>query len=148
MGLIFFQSFQLLPLSWLSASEPSLLAMRRPIAITSIALLTLPLSACSFEDVAATAADAAACTALSSTIQGLSEAYQSGIVDSGVITQIDKLIGNQIDSVLSSGLADDLRNLTSALGETQTAQGAQQRVDDLLASVQERCGVVGIDVSQ
>jgi hypothetical protein len=138
----------MLPLSWLSASEPSLLAMRRPIAITSIALLTLPLSACSFEDVAATAADAAACTALSSTIQGLSEAYQSGIVDSGVITQIDKLIGNQIDSVLSSGLADDLRNLTSALGETQTAQGAQQRVDDLLASVQERCGAVGIDVSQ
>ncbi len=122
--------------------------MRRPIAITSIALLTFPLSACSFEDVAATAADAAACTALSSTIQGLSEAYQSGIVDSGVITQIDKLIGNQIDSVLSSGLADDLRNLTSALGETQTAQGAQQRVDDLLASVQERCGAVGIDVSQ
>ena len=122
--------------------------MRRPIAITSIALLSLPLSACSFEDVAATAADATACTALSSTIQGLSEAYQSGIVDSGVITQIDKLIGNQIDSVLSSGLADDLRNLTSALGETQTAQGAQQRVDDLLASVQERCGAVGIDVSQ
>ena len=122
--------------------------MRRPIAIASIALVTLPLSACSFEDVAATAADAAACTALSSTIQGLSEAYQSGIVDSGVITQIDKLIGNQIDSVLTSGLADDLRNLTSALGETQTAQGAQQRVDDLLASVQERCGAVGIDVSQ
>jgi hypothetical protein len=122
--------------------------MRRPIAITSIALLTLPLSACSFEDVAATAADAAACTALSSTIQGLSEAYQSGIVDSGIISQIDNLIGNQIDSVLSSGLADDLRNLNSALGETQTAQGAQQRVDDLLASVQERCGAVGIDVSQ
>jgi hypothetical protein len=45
-------------------------------------------------------------------------------------------------------LADDLRNLTSALGETQTAQGAQQRVDDLLASVEERCGAVGIDVSQ
>lgn len=122
--------------------------MRRPFAITSIALMTLPLSACSFEDVAATAADAAACTALSSTIQGLSDAYQSGIVDSGVIAQIDKLIGNQIDSVLSSGLADDLRNLTSALGETQSAQGAQQRVDDLLESVQSRCSAVGIDVSQ
>jgi hypothetical protein len=122
--------------------------MRRPIAITAIALLTVPLSACSLEEVASTAADAAACTALSSTIQGLSDAYQSGIVDSGVISQIDKLIGNQIDSVLSSGLADDLRNLTSALGETQTAQGAQQRVDELLASVQERCSAVGIDVSQ
>lgn len=122
--------------------------MSRPIAITAITLLTLPLSACSLEEVASTAADAAACTALSSTIQGLSDAYQSGIVDSGVISQIDKLIGNQIDSVLSSGLADDLRNLTSALGETQTAQGAQQRVDELLASVQERCSAVGIDVSQ
>jgi hypothetical protein len=122
--------------------------MSRPIAIGCTALLILPLSACSFEDVASTAADAAACTALRSTIQGLSDAYQSGIVDSGVISQIDKLIGNQIDSVLSSGLADDLRNLTSALGETQTAQGAQQRVDELLASVQERCSAVGIDVSQ
>lgn len=120
----------------------------RPIAIASIPLLVLPLAGCSVEEVASTAADAAACTALSSTIQGLSDAYSSGLVDSGVIAQIDKLIGNQIDSVLSSGMAQDLRNLTSALGETETAQGAQQKVDELLASVQTRCSSVGIDISQ
>lgn len=122
--------------------------MSRFLALGAITLTTLPLSGCSIEEVASTAADAAACTALSSTIQGLSDAYQSGLVDSGVINQIDKLIGNQIDSVLSSGLAEDLRGLTAALGETETAQGAQQRVDDLLASVTERCSSVGIDISQ
>jgi hypothetical protein len=121
----------------------------RPLATTAtIALVILPLSACSIQDVATSAADAAACSALSSTIRGLSDAYQAGIVDSGVIAQIDKLIGNQIDSLLSSGLADDLRNLTSALGETQTAQGAEQRVDQLLDSVKSRCRAVGIELSQ
>jgi hypothetical protein len=65
-----------------------------------------------------------------------------------VITQIDKLIGNQIDSVLSTGLADDLRNLTAALGETQSAQGAQQRVDELTASINSRCQSVGIEITQ
>jgi hypothetical protein len=108
----------------------------------------LPLTACSIEEVASTAADAAACTALSSTLAGLTDAYQSGLVDSGVITQIDKLIGNQIDSVLSTGLADDLRNLTTALGETQSAQGAQQRVDELTASINSRCQSVGIEITQ
>ncbi len=122
--------------------------MSRFLALGAITLTALSLSGCSIEEVASTAADAAACTALSSTIQGLSDAYQSGLVDSGVINQIDKLIGNQIDSVLSSGLAEDLRGLTAALGETETAQGAQQRVDDLLASVTERCSSVGIDISQ
>lgn len=122
--------------------------MSRYLALGTITLTTLTLSACSIEEVASNAADAAACTALTSTISGLSDAYQSGLVDSGVITQIDKLVGNQINTVLSSGLADDLRGLAAALGETETAQGAQQKVDELLASVTERCRSVGIDISK
>jgi hypothetical protein len=120
--------------------------MNRLAAISILGLSVLPLSACSLEEVASTAADAAACTALSSTLAGISDAYQSGLVDSGFINEIDKLIGNQIDSVLSTGLADDLRNLTAALSETQTAQGAQQRVDDLAASINSRCQSVGIEI--
>lgn len=120
--------------------------MNRLATISVIGLAVLPLSACSLEEVASTAADAAACTALSSTLAGISDAYQSGLVDSGVITQIDKLIGNQIDSVLSTGLADDLRNLTVALAETETAQGAQQKVDELTASINSRCQSVGIEI--
>lgn len=122
--------------------------MSRIASISLLSLSTLSLSGCSFEQIATTAADAAACTALSSTVQGLSDAYQSGLVDSGIFTTIDSLIGEQVDTVLSSGLAEDLRNLTAALGETETAQGAQQRVDELVASVTERCGSVGIDISQ
>jgi hypothetical protein len=98
--------------------------------------------------VAASAADAAACTALSSTLSGLADAYQSGLVDSGVIAQIDKLIGNQIDSVLSSGLAEDLKGLTAALAESQSAQGAQQQVEELMSSINARCSSVGIEISQ
>jgi len=120
--------------------------MNRYLALGAITLSSLYLTSCSIEEVASTAADAAACTALTSTISGLSDAYQSGLVDSGVITQIDKLVGNQINSVISSGLADDLRGLTKALAETETAQGAQQRVDDLLSSVTQRCLSVGIDL--
>lgn len=122
--------------------------MNRLIALPIVALSTLALSGCSLEEVASTAADAAACTALSSTLTGLADAYQSGLVDSGVITQIDKLIGNQIDSVLSSGLAEDLRGLTAALAESQTAQGAQEKVDELTASINSRCSSVGIEISQ
>jgi hypothetical protein len=111
-------------------------------------VLVLSLSGCSVEQVAQTAADAAACTALTSTLEGLSQAYQSGLVDSGVIDQIDLLIGDQARALLSTAFADDLVALTTALGQTQSAQGAQERVDELTASVTERCSAVGVTVGE
>jgi hypothetical protein len=111
-------------------------------------VLVLSLSGCSVEQVAQTAADAAACTALTSTLDGLSQAYQSGLVDSGVIEQIDLLIGDQARALLSTAFADDLVALTTALGQSQSAQGAQERVDELTASVTERCSAVGVTVGE
>ena len=120
----------------------------RTISALATAALVIPLSGCSLEEVAATAADAAACQALSSTLAGIADAYQQGLVDSGVLSQIDALIGDQLDGVLSSGLAQDLGNLTDALAQTETAAGAQQQVEELLASINDRCAGVGINLNQ
>lgn len=111
------------------------------------AIVTLSLAGCSFEEVAATAADAAACSALSSTLSGISEAYQQGLVDSGVLAQVDELVGEQFDALLSTGFAADLRGLADALAESETAAGAQQRVDGFLASINERCSGVGVNLN-
>ena len=68
----------------------------------SVLLLSLLLTSCSVADVAKKAADAAACKALNSTIKTIASSYQSGIIDSGLITQIDNLVGEQARSLLST----------------------------------------------
>ena len=115
--------------------------------LKKIALISMPLiflTGCSIEEVAQTAADAAACQALQGTLAGLQTAYAEGLVDSGVITQLDALVGDQLDALLSTGLADDLRALTQALGETQSASAASEQVHSLTSSINERCEAVGI----
>ena len=116
--------------------------MLKKIALISIPLIFL--SGCSIEEVAQTAADAAACQALQGTLSGLQTAYSEGLVDSGVIDQIDLLVGDQLDALLSSGLANDLRDLTQALGETQSATAASEQVNSLTNSINQRCEAVGI----
>lgn len=117
-----------------------------PLAVAPV--LVLSLSGCSVEQVAQVAADAAACTALTSTLDGLTQAYQSGLVDSGVIAQIDTLVGEQARALLSTGLAEDLSALGAALAATDSAQGAEAKVADLTASVTERCEAVGVTVGE
>ena len=117
-----------------------------PLAVAPVLLLSL--SGCSVEQVAQVAADAAACTALTSTLEGLSQAYQSGLVDSGVIAQIDTLVGEQARALLSTGLAEDITALATTLGETDTAQGAETKVADLTASITERCSSVGVTIGE
>ena len=74
----------------------------------------LGLAGCSIQEVASTAADAAACKALSSTLSGISGAYEQGLVDSGVVAQIDSIVGDQVDFLLSTELAADLVNLLNS----------------------------------
>ena len=115
--------------------------------LKKIALISLPvifLTGCSLEQVTQTASDAAACTALQGTLSGLNEAYVAGLVSTGVISQIDSLVGDQLDALLSSGLADDLRALGSALEQTNTGAATQQSVESLTASITERCEAVGV----
>lgn len=120
----------------------------RSLSLLVAPVLLVSLSGCSVEEVAQTAADAAACTALTSTLDGLSQAYQAGLVDSGVIAQIDLLVGEQARALLSSGLADDLTLLGSTLSETQSAQDAEQQIAALTASISERCASVGVTIGE
>ena len=108
---------------------------------------TLLLAGCSVQDVAATAADAAACKALSSTLSGLSSAYESGLVDSGVIDQLDQLVGKQVDFLLSTELADSIRELAGELGKTDSAQGTSTKIQEITADIAQKCAEYGIELS-
>ena len=116
------------------------------LVLAPLALLTL--TGCSVEEVAQSAADAAACTALSSTLSGISEAYKAGLVDSGVIASVQDLVGNQTEFLLSTALAQDLKDLGVALASSETGQGAQQRVDELSQAVIQKCQKVGVAITQ
>lgn len=115
------------------------------IRITLVAItLTVALTGCGVTDLAKQAADATACKALDSTIKTITDSYQSGVIDSGLITQIDALIGDQARSLLSTGLADDLKSLTTALQNTNSAEGAQTELKALTDSITQRCSDAGV----
>lgn len=105
------------------------------------------LAGCSIQEVASTAADAAACKALSSTLSGISGAYEQGLVDSGVVEQIDSIVGDQVDFLLSTELAADLGELAKQLSQSSPAQGTSNKVAELTASISEKCSGYGIDIS-
>lgn len=117
--------------------------MRTRIALVAIAL-TVALTGCGVTDLAKQAADATACKALDSTIKTITDSYQSGVIDSGLITQIDALIGDQARSLLSTGLAEDLKSLTTALQNTNSAEGAQTELKALTDSITQRCSDAGV----
>ena len=115
------------------------------IRITLVAIgLTVALTGCGVTDLAKQAADATACKALDSTIKTITDSYQSGVIDSGLITQIDALIGDQARSLLSTGLAEDLKSLTTALKDTNSAEGAQTELKALTDSITQRCSDAGV----
>jgi hypothetical protein len=115
------------------------------IRITLVAItLTVALTGCGVGDLAKQAADATACKALDSTIKTITDSYQSGVIDSGLITQIDALIGDQARALLSTGLAEDLKSLTTALQNTNSAEGAQTELKALTDSITQRCSDAGV----
>jgi hypothetical protein len=117
----------------------------------SIAVLlglgVIGIAGCSIQEVASSAADAAACKALSSTLSGISGAYEKGLVDSGVIEQIDSIVGEQVDFLLSTELAADLGELAKQLSQSSPAQETSDKVAELTASIAEKCSGYGIDFS-
>ena len=117
--------------------------MRIRITLVAIAL-TVALTGCGVTDLAKQAADATACKALDSTIKAITDSYQSGVIDSGLITQIDALIGDQARALLSTGLAEDLKSLTTALKDTNSAEGAQAELKALTDSITQRCSDAGV----
>ena len=107
-------------------------------------LLTFLLSSCGVTDLAKQAADATACNALSSAIKTVTSTYQSGVIDSGLITTIDTLVGEQARSLLSTGLAEDLKARTNALQETNSATSAQTEIKNITDSIAQRCSDAGV----
>jgi hypothetical protein len=115
------------------------------IRITLIALaLAATLTGCGVTDLAKQAADATACKAIDSTVKTITDSYQSGVIDSGLITQIDALIGDQARALLSTGLAEDLKSLTSALQDTNSATSAQTEIQAITDSISKRCADAGV----
>jgi hypothetical protein len=119
------------------------LSMRIRITLAVLALAS-SLTACGVTDLAKQAADATACKALDSTIKTITDSYQSGIIDSGLITQIDNLIGDQARALLSTGLAEDLKSLTSALQDTNSATSADSKIQEITDSITKRCSDAGV----
>jgi hypothetical protein len=109
-----------------------------------VVMLTFLLSSCGVTDIAKQAADATACKALDSTIKAITDSYQSGVIDSGLITQIDALIGDQARALLSTGLAEDLRSLTTALQDTNSATSAETEIQAITDSITQRCSDAGV----
>ena len=115
------------------------------IRATLVALvLATALTGCGVTDLAKQAADATACKALDSTIKTITDSYQSGVIDSGLITQIDALIGDQARALLSTGLAEDLKSLTAALQDTNSATSAQTEIQAITDSISKRCADAGV----
>ena len=66
------------------------------------------------------------------------------MIDSGLIVQIDNLVGEQARSLLSSGLANDLKQLTEALGQNQSVEGSKEQIKTLTDSIMQRCSDAGV----
>ena len=106
--------------------------------------LVLSLTGCGVTDLAKQAADATACKALDSTIATITSTYQSGIIDTGLITQVDNLIGDQARALLSTGLAEDLKSLSTALQSTNSATIAESEIKAITDSISQRCSDAGV----
>jgi hypothetical protein len=117
--------------------------MRIRVALIALALAAT-LTGCGVTDLAKQAADATACKAIDSTVKTITDSYQSGVIDSGLITQIDALIGDQARALLSTGLAEDLKSLTSALQDTNSATSAQTEIQAITDSISKRCADAGV----
>jgi len=118
--------------------------MRIRAALVALILATA-LTGCGVTDLAKQAADATACKALDSSIKTITDSYQSGVIDSGLITQIDALVGEQARSLLSTGLAADLKLLTGALGQTNSAESSREQIKVLTDSISKRCADAGVN---
>ncbi len=112
--------------------------------LTPLSLFAILLSGCGVSDLAKSAADATACKALDSTMTTITNSYQSGLIDSGLVSKIDKLVGEKARGLLSTGLASDLNLLTDTLAGTNSAQSTKDQIKKLTDSISKRCADAGV----
>ncbi|MFM1784747.1 MAG: hypothetical protein RLZZ579_1024 [Actinomycetota bacterium] len=120
----------------------------KPLLLTSTVLTTLSLTACSPAEIASNAADAAACSATHASLETLSGLYRDGLVDSGVIQQVQALIGEPVQALLSTGLAQDFKDLGEIISSSGPAEETAQKIDTLVADIKTRCEAVGVTFSE
>jgi glycerol-3-phosphate O-acyltransferase len=104
--------------------------------------LAVTVTGCGVQDIARQAADATACSALNSTINTIANNYQTGIIDSTLVTTLDSLVGEPARALLSSGLAEDLKSLTNALQATNSAEATKTELKRVTDSISKRCAEV------
>ena len=116
--------------------------------LTPIFLLPSLLTGCGVADLARNAADLTTCKAIESTVKTIADGYQTGVIDTGLVTTIDSLVGEQARSLLSSGLANDLKLLTETLGQTQSVESSKEQIKKITDSITQRCSeaVVGLSL--
>lgn len=120
----------------------------KSIVLTATVLATLSLTACSPAEIASNAADAAACSATHASLETLSGLYRDGLVDSGVIEQVQALIGEPVQALLSSGLAQDFKELGEIISASGPAEETAQKIDTLVADIKVRCEAVGVTFNE
>jgi hypothetical protein len=116
--------------------------MRNWLVVPAVLVLA---TGCGATDLARSAADATACKALSSTIESINLAYQSGLIDTGFVSQINNLVGEPAKALLSTGLAEDLTKLTDALSQTNTAEASRNQIQEITDSIAQRCADAGVN---
>lgn len=116
--------------------------MKKSLALVIPVLL---LTACSPVEVAQSAADAAACSAAQASLSTLADLYREGVVDSGIKDTVLALVGEPVQALLSSGLAQDFKEISSVLQSTSTATEAAEKIDQLVSDVKLRCSDVGVN---
>lgn len=94
---------------------------------------------------AAAAADAAFCVSAESTLTTIGDAYQSGLIDSGVIEGATNLLSTTVGKLVTPELSDSLSKLSDTVTESEPVAASQQQVDALLADIRLRCSEVGVD---
>lgn len=115
---------------------------------TTAFMMLFTLSGCNAQEVAQAAADAAACRAGQSVIAEVQAAYEAGMIDSGILTHLDSLLGNQVDALLSSELAGLFEELRSVVAETEPVADTAAKVEEINGEIASRCGEVGVSFSE
>ncbi len=102
----------------------------------------------SVSSIASNAADTTACSAISSSLTGLSEAFQAGLIDSNLVDQIAAVLNSGGEGLLSPELSQDLNGIVEVLRQSPDAAQSQADLNDLIASTTQRCSDVGISIGQ
>lgn len=117
--------------------------------IVSLPIAALSLMGCSsVSSIASNAADTTACSAISSSLTGLSEAFQAGLIDSNLVDQIAAVLNSGGEGLLSPELSQDLNGIVEVLRQSPDAAQSQADLNDLIASTTQRCSDVGISIGQ